>query len=227
MIPLLEQFPNGRLDPAQETALAVRIQRGDIDAQNELVLSVMRQAVLYTARTSRGAVPDGERISLCYQRLMRAAKRFNPARGGFFPFAKAALRGLMKTYWEDQGVVRNAAEIIPIDLLGGSGVDPQDTGGPPPPRALPRERITGEVAEPDTDAICARDEWEELSKRSSHRLNARHRMVLSLMYRGGLNGPEIGALMGVTRSRVHAIHREAIQIIRDVTPRGGRLLSKA
>jgi RNA polymerase sigma factor (sigma-70 family) len=250
---LIDQFPEGRLTREEETALSKSIQAGSEDAQNQLVIATMRQALLYTQRTSRGTVSDGDRVSLCYQRLMRAAKRFDPARGRFFPFAKAALRGSMKTYWQDQGAVRNAKGMVSLDRLGGwTGSDDGRTtragqhahvkpdiatelgrhsafilAGGEEEESPGREPLTGEVTPPEFDLIFARDEWAELAKRASPNLDSRHRMVLALIYRGGLNGPEIGKLMGVTRSRIHAIHREALQIIRDTMAPGGRLLNRA
>jgi len=223
--PLIDQFPEGRLSRAAEAALSRRIQKGSEAAQNELVLATMRQALLYTYRTSNGTVADDERVSLCYQRLMRAAKRFDPSRGRFFAFAKAGLRGLMKTYWEDIGIVRNAEEIVSLDALEPKPNAPDESLLPCPSRRRGREQLTGEIAEPEFDAIYSRDEWSELLKRAGKKLDSRHRMVISLIYRGGLNGPEIGKLMGVTRSRVHAIHREALEIIRDAVGPGGRLLT--
>lgn len=215
MTPLIDQFPEGRLTREAEAALAEEIQAGSEAAQNDLVIATMRQALLYTRRTCDGKIRESERTSLCYQRLMRAAKRFDPARGRFFAFAKAALRGTMKTYWEDQGVVRNAEEIVSLENVT------EDQ-----PKAT-REMVTGEITQPEFDVIFARDEWAELLKKSGHRLDSQHRQVLSLIYRGGLNGPEIGKLMGVSRSRVHAIHREALQIMRDILGRNEGLLERA
>ena len=89
-----------------------------------------------------------------------------------------------------------------------------------------REEITGEVAAPNLDLICARDRWAEIEKLVRHKLDSRQRMVLSLKYTSGLNYPAIGKLLGVTRSLIHAIHREAIKIIRDEVARDGRLLTE-
>lgn len=248
---LIDQFPEGRLTREEEAALSKKIQEGDEAAQNQLVIATMRQALRYTHRTSNGNVSEGDRVSLCYQRLMRAAKRFDATRGRFFPFAKAALRGSMKTYWQDQGVVRNAAGVVSLDRLSGwTGQDyTRDSArgfssgsadlatepgrhtafllaGGEEEESPGREPLTGEITPPEFDLIFARDEWAELSRRASPHLDSRHKMVLALIYRGGLNGPEIGKLMGVTRSRIHAIHREALQIIRDTMAPGGRLLNK-
>ena len=241
MMPLIDQFPKEKLTREQEAALSARIKGGDEDATNELVLATMREALLYTGRTSHGEIGDDMRVSLCYQRLMRAAKRFDPAQGRFFAFAKAALRGVMQTYWEDKGTVRNAKSTVSLDGLSGWSGANVDISQRAPYRpafasgnsddAAPsqdvREVATGEVTEPEFDLIFARDKWFEIQKLVAHKINSRQRMVLSLIYRGGLNCPEIGKLIGVTRSRVHAIHREAIKIIRDTLASKKRLLEAA
>jgi RNA polymerase sigma factor (sigma-70 family) len=238
MTPLIDQFPKEGLSRESETSLSALIQSGSEAALNELVISVMRQALLYTARTCRGVIPEDVRVSLCYARLRRAALRFDPEKQRFFPFAKAGLRGAMQTYWKTQGAVRNAGGTVSLDTLvgwNGTGTDDRRAQifetADYPDREIDdqievREHLTGETVEAETDAIQARDEWAEVDKVVGDRLTSRHRTVLSLMYRGGLNGVEIGALLGVSRSRVQVLHAEALKIIRDVIAPDGRRLNR-
>lgn len=225
MIPLIDQFPAGRLSREAEASLAALVASGSEAAQTELVLSVMRQALLYTRRVCNERISEQERASLCYVRLMRSAKRFDPSRGRFFAFSKAGLRGSLKSYWEDQKMVRNASEILSVDAMP-TGLPSRGIPVPPEERYLVREQITGEIEHPDFDSIYGRDEWRALFSKASSRLNSQHRMVISLTYQGGLNGPEIGKLLGVSRCRVHAIHREAMKILRDTATRNTGLLGR-
>lgn len=243
MTPLIEQLPTEKLTAEEEIRLAARIRRGSRKAANTLVMATMREALLYTRRTGSNLIDDQERISLCYEKMMKIVGRFNPRKYKirFFAFAKPALRGQMKTYWKTKDVVRNATEVISADYLGG-WTTKGHTHKPPwewsrnNPR-LPfspeddkvesfREGITGEVCQPDTDLICARDRWNEIEKLIKGRLTEKQRQVLILTYKSGLSFPEIGKLMDVTRSMVHSIHREAIKIIRDRVARDGRLLTE-
>lgn len=237
MTPLIDQFPKQGLSRESETSLSARIQSGSEAALNELVLSVMRQALLYTARTCRGVIPEDVRASLCYARLRRAALRFDPEKQRFFAFAKAGLRGAMQTYWKTQGAVRNAGETVSLDaLVGWTGTsmsvgrtrifEMADTDLETEDQIEIREHLTGETVEAETEAIQSRDEWSVVDKIVGDRLTPRHRMVLSLMYKGGLNGVEIGALLGVSRSRVQVLHAEALKIIRDAVAPNGRRLNR-
>lgn len=245
MTPLIDQFPEGRLSLDEEGRLASLGKAGDQDAANKLVMATMREALLYTQRTCRGTIDDPVRVSLCYRKLMMCVNRFDPARKiRFFAFSKAALRGEMKSHWERQDVVRNASEIVSADSLDGwrgmrnaphrpyymqkdlkqspgnlVGVDDDK-------EESVRERVTGEIEAPDMEQICVRDRWTEIKRLVWGKLSSRHRMVLTLTYQSGLNFPEIGRMMDLTRSMIHAIHREAIQKIRDEIAKDGRLLEE-
>jgi RNA polymerase sigma factor (sigma-70 family) len=247
MIPLVDQVPQDRLTREEEADLVERAKRGDEDAANRLVMATMREALLYTSRTCRDRIAEDERTSLCYRKLMMCVKRFDPKRRlRFFAFCKPALRGYMKTFWENQSTVRNATEILSADRLSGWGHTGAAGSGLRPPSSWVqrrechhapfdqeddrgesfREEITGEVELPATDGICTRDRWAEIERLLSGKLNSRQRMVLTLVYKSGLNFPEIAKYLDVTRSLIHAVHRKALHIIRNEVARDGRLLKE-
>lgn len=227
---IIDDFPRERLSRAEEDKLA----GGSESDMVKLVMHSMREAILYTGRTCHDSIPVDERTSLCYQELMMSARRFKPGRVRFFAFAKPGLRGRMKTHWRAQGAVRNATEMVSVESL----ISPNSHADGPHSRMVPnslevekeepvtyfREHYTGEITEPDTDGICNRDQWAAVEKLLAGKLNSRQRMVLTLVYKSGLNYPQIGKLLGVTRSLIHAIHRDAIKLIKDTIAADGRLL---
>ena len=77
-----------RLTQEEETALAHRIQQGDISAREVLVMSNL-PLVLHVARRIRGSLPLEDKIQEGVTGLILAAKRFIPERGlrfGTFAF---------------------------------------------------------------------------------------------------------------------------------------------
>ena len=132
MTPLIDQFPVDRLSREEEAALAIRARKGNQDASNKLVMHTMREALLYTRRTSHNQIDDPERVSLCYRKLMMIVTRFDPDkyRVRFFAFAKPALRGQMKSYWKSLETVRNAKGILSADALDGWWTGKKDAGSP-------------------------------------------------------------------------------------------------
>jgi len=233
MVKLIDQFPKEKLSAQEEARLA----KADPTA---LVMHSMREALLYTQRVCRDQVPEDARVSICYQKLTACVNRFRPGGIRFLAFAKAGLRGAMKDYWETKDTVRNATEIISTDYLDGwspegghSHVVSRLRSRPIKPREKEdehvhsqRESYTNEIEHPDFDAICARDRWAQIEKIVGPSLNSRQKMVLTLVYKVGLNYPEIGKLLGFTRSLVHAVHRDTMKQIRDMVAADGRLLKE-
>lgn len=233
MVKLIDQFPKEKLSPQEEA----RLLKADPTA---LVMHSMRDALLYTQRVCRDRIPEDARVSICYQKLTSCANRFRPGGIRFFAFAKAGLRGAMTDYWETRNTVRNATEIISTDYLDGWAPERGYSHVPVRLRSRPekllgkdderpraqREVYTNEIEHPNFDAICARDRWAQIEKIVSPSLNSRQKMVLTLVYVSGLNYPEIGKLLGFTRSLVHAVHRDTMKQIRDILAADGRLLKE-
>lgn len=225
LVSQLDKFPAEKLSREAEADLSAQIKQGSESALTALVIANMREALLYTGRVCEGNLDEGERVSLCYQEMCMSARRFLPGRLRFFAFAKAGLRGRMKTYWKSLKVVRNADPAVSLDVL-----EQTNNRLPVPPAEeddseySPREAITGEVAMPNLDGLFAKDQWQVIRKKLSGVLSDHQWMVLNLVYISGLNFPEAGKLLGVTRSAVHAAHRNAIQKLRDALKANPRLL---
>jgi RNA polymerase sigma factor (sigma-70 family) len=238
---LVDKFPAVRLMKAQEAALAKRIRKGSQKALTELVMANMREALLYTSRVCNGELDESTRVSLCYQEMCMSAKRFKPGFGRrFFAFAKAGLRGRMKTYWKSLRLVRNAEPTISLDALcdrcNGFRAErfPTDDGktaaheicspADDDRSASRREVITGEIGRPNWDRHFAVDQWNVIRAGLRDLLSDQQWMILDLVYKDDMNFPEIGKKLGLTRSAIHAAHRKAIKKLRDGIAANPRLL---
>lgn len=238
-------LPNVVLSFAEEKELSRRIFQGDEAAKNELVMATMRPSVLYMQKVCRGKLTLPELISLCYQELMMSVKagRFSFKRGRFFAFAKAGLRGRLKTHWKNAKIVRRAKETVSIDALDyrhskhfahgfrtpltnpevprgphahSEGDEANDIADP--------EIVTKEVVLPDFSAFIARDHWQEIRKRVGNRLTEQQWMILELVYWGDLSYTQIGRLLGPSRQAIEKMHSLALEKIRVIVRQNERLL---
>ena len=80
-----------------------------------------------------------------------------------------------------------------------------------------RQAVTDESADPDR--ICAEDQFRSEVIAAIDRLPDKEKMVLSLYYERELNLKEIGAVLGVTESRVCQIHGQALARLRSYVER--------
>jgi RNA polymerase sigma factor (sigma-70 family) len=213
---------------AIETALAAKIQKGDEAAANELVMRNMREAMLYTRRVSQN-IEQGQLMSLCYEALLRNAKRFDPTRQRFFAFAKPGLRGaLYRHYHKETGPT----------LIGKSTELPSRNGKSPAHYSY--DGVTGageramaeyepvcenQIVEPDMESIFTRDQWELVRPVVKQKCSEQEQMVLTMTYLSGLNFQEVGDLLGVTRSAIQRTHWRAIKKLRMELGRRKQLFS--
>jgi RNA polymerase sigma factor for flagellar operon FliA len=76
--------------------------------------------------------------------------------------------------------------------------------------------LRGDIADVDSDCdVADRQHRRSALVRALETLEQRELMVLSLYYRDGLTLREIGAILGVTESRVCQIHSAAVAMLRD------------
>ena len=220
----LDQFPAERLSREAEADLAAQIKQGSEPAATVLVMANMREALLYTGKVCDGKLDEGVRVSLCYQEMCMSARRFKPGGIRFFAFAKAGLRGRMKSHWESLRVVRNAAPAVSLDHLDHAQSRPVLPSPDDDKEHSDREAVTGEVTEPETNQIIARDQWAVIRKRYNKSLPEQQWMVLSLIYLSGFNLPQVGKLLHLSKARIHAVHWKAIKKLRVLISQNPRLL---
>src|ERR1035437_7822229 len=164
MTSVFEQFSEAKLTLGEEAVLVYKIKAGDEDALNALVMANMREALKYSQRVSYDRIDEPTRVSLCYQEMMMSGRRFIPGGIRFFAFAKAGLRGRMKTYWTSLNAVRNAGEIFSLDARVPDFWDEKN-------RASVREKVTGEMEEPKTNLFVAKDHWQTIRRELSDELS--------------------------------------------------------
>jgi RNA polymerase sigma factor (sigma-70 family) len=208
----------------QEVKLAARISKGDSDALSELVLRNMREAILYTRCVSRNVEP-GQLMSICYDALLRNAKRFNPERQRFFAYAKPGLRGALYRDYNKRSA--HATVPMPDTVWHPNGrtkvhKDPADLNNS---HDMPELECvqSGQVVEPDMESIFTRDRWELVKPIVEQKCSEQEKMVLTLNYVSGLNFQEIGDLLGVTRSAIQRTHWRAVKKLRNELTRKKQL----
>jgi len=224
MKPLVDNFTKCRMTREEEATLAKRIHQGDEDALVSLVMANMYEAMCYTKFVCRGSLDEATRVSLCYQELCMSGRRFNSERQRFFAFAKAGLRGRMKTYRSSLNVVRNAKEVVSTDSITGLRPTWKERLCYDRKEERDHEELLGGSVMPDHGGMLARDFVAEIKKRLRRVISEQQWMILDLTYQGGLSFPQIGTLLGLTRSAIHASHGHAMKKLRAAIKADKRLL---
>jgi RNA polymerase sigma factor (sigma-70 family) len=206
--------------PAIEKRLAAQIAAGSEHAVNELVMANMHEAALYTRSISRN-LDEGTLISICYETLVRNAKRFDPSRQRFFAFAKAGLRGALYRNYNKETQHHPAPE---VEIKSQKFVPRVEGENGDMPDYEPINDAL--VAEADYQTIFTRDQWANIQPIVAQKCSDRERMVLVLNYLSGLNFQEIGHLLGVTRSAIQRTHWRAIKKLRHALSRQRQLFSE-
>jgi RNA polymerase sigma factor (sigma-70 family) len=226
---ILLGLPEHPMTVEDENNCAVFIQRTrDEDKINQLVMSVMRDAILYAGRCARGRIPPGELFSLCYSALCKAAPRFYPGGIRFFAYAKQDVRGEISRYWKSLDVVKSAsahedkttAPIFKVKVYNDAERDTEDVMC-----EIPDEALTPTLIEPEFDLINIRERWAIVAPLLHKHLTERERMVLSLFYESGFSFEQICKMVvpTVSRSAIQHAHGCALRKIRNALSREKKL----
>lgn len=201
-----DHLPDKKLTRAEETALSKRHKPEDIEL---LVMSTMREAVVYARRVCKEHFQDDELVSLCYASLLRMAKRYDPAKSSrFFVFAKIAVRGDVMRNFRKLDTVSNAFKANPVPWYDD-------------PKPLESAEVQSCVSEVET-----KDQHAYVLRVIKKCCTEREQMVFSLAYKGELGFHEIAKLLGITRSAVQASHARAVRKVRNHIAREERLLQR-
>jgi RNA polymerase sigma factor (sigma-70 family) len=208
-----------------EAILAKGIAKGNEGDLNELVMRNMREAFLYTRGMAR-SLDEGALISVCYEALMRNAKRFDPARQRFFAFAKAGLRGAIYRNY-NKAKAGHPAKGVQCKPVGERTHVHRDPAIVSPLEAMQDyEQVSPEnVIESDMEGIFTRDRWELVKPIVAQKCSEQEKMVLTLTYESGLNFQEQGDLLGVTRSAIQRTHWRAVKKLRTELTRRKQLFT--
>lgn len=228
---LLEQLPpSTTLTAGQEKALLAN------GLHQDLVMTAIREALLYTRKCSYGKIPDDALLSLCYETMLMSAKIFKPGRLRFFAYCKARLRGAVKRYWRSLETVRNA-ETVSLDVESpykpGFRRGSSKRLGPIEVRTKPfvLERptpiyededespptmsdIMGGVVEPEFEKMQLNDSWELISTAMRRYCTDQEKTVLYLAFKCQLSFEEIGDLLDISRQFASVTAKKAINKLR-------------
>lgn len=192
---LLAGFPQTPLDASQEQDL---LAKGD---RESIVMHAMVHAVKYCERRSSG-LTRAEIISICYDALSRAIKKFKPGRQRFFSYACVYLRSRTYAARRAQDSVKNAyRHETPI----ADGKTPQP--------------LEADSVEPEFSHY--KELWEKIEPIIREKLSSREITVLELRFKSGMNFRQIGERMGgLSGARIQQIERAALEKIRSALPKG-------
>lgn len=220
---IIEQLPvSNVLTPKQERGAA----------PEALVMSCIKEAVLYTRKCSYGKIPDDALLSLCYDTMLKSARIFRPGGIRFFAYCKARLRGAVKDYWTGLETVRNA-ETVSLDTpIAGRGFKKlhdrhihsrtrdYHPDKPNPNAQLEDEapptvaELIGGTAEPEFEKMFLSDTWGLVSEAARKVCTDEERTVLYLVYKLQFSFEEAGELLDISRQYASVTAKKAIAKIR-------------
>ena len=200
---LLNDLPEAHLlTAAQERSLAKR-------NKTKLVLHTMREAFVYAKQCCRGGLPDDDIYSLSYAALVSAARRYKPAKGRFFAYAKVFVRGQISREWRNLDTVKNSSmnsdpAPSPIQHVLLHTHEENETDIP---------LISENSVEPEFGMIDLRERLALIEPIIREKLTKREQQIIELRYKSGFNFTKIGDLFGLSRQWMEKEHRGAIQKI--------------
>lgn len=198
-----------------ESAEKMLKERNDKRAIDKLVLGFMREAFCYSKKCARGKLPDDEIFSLSYKALNAAARKFDPARGRFFIFAKIYLRWEIKHAWAEKSVVRNAGG---PDTCLHDHCEAEDILNEREETIVPEyDHPLDPLESPHSHFDFERVEFNERMAQILpllRQLNPNERMVIEMRFRTGWDFAKIGREIGRSRERVRQIALEAIEKVK-------------
>ena len=204
------------LTRAEEAELAQRIRANDADALNQLVCANLRFVVSVAKKYHQPHVALADLINEGNLGLIRAAERFDDAKGvKFISYA---------VWWVRQAIVQSLAgqaHVIRVPL-GRAGIVQRPTVSLDAPAGAEDGAGLSELLADDdsapTDHEAAEADAESCIEAALHQLRPRDQAVLRLYFGLGPGNPmtleEIGAIYGITRERVRQIKDHALARIR-------------
>lgn len=218
-------LPTESLPQSRENFLA---RQKTEEAQNELALHAMHEAIPYARKVCRGALPDDELFSLCWAALLKAAKQFKANSARFFAYAKVSVRRGICDAWREKDVVKNSSVNETMDYpaplklfeyestrqegchADGDYAENLVYAG----HSTPYFGELGTSVEPEIDKIDTAAQWKVVEPIMRSKLSKTEFMTLDLHYRGDMNFQEIADILGVVREATRLAHIRALKKIR-------------
>lgn len=187
---ILDQFPVTVINAKTEAAMT----------PEDLAVAFMHEAVLYAKACCSNEIPDDELVSICYDAMVKTARRFSPKRGRFFAFCKPRIRGSLLRHWKTTAaVVRNA------DTVSVNNPDAEDTEIEVPETSF---------SEPDFDSILFRERWADVSRIIAKTCTDRERAIMQLVFSLHCTFEEAGTAFHISRAAAQAIASKVIDRVK-------------
>lgn len=192
------------VSPAREAELLT--QRESEDARNELMMSLMKDAVNYGGSCCEWRISHGEITSFCWIAMSKALGNFDPKlyRGNFFRYAKSYIRAEIRREWRARNPVEYGGRIPEANPTSG---DEEHID------VLPEPPVSMGVTEPEMDLIHLHERW-ELVRPLLATLTESERRVLVLREESGFTLAQIGNMMGCTMQNVRLTWLRALRKVR-------------
>jgi len=211
----IESLPD-KLSYQEEIELLKRSVNGCEESRCRLVESTLKDATKLVASITNNTFGMAEAMSIAGAALMRAVRNYrffgsakNPTR--FFTYARPYLRGEITAAWKLRCPVsygrhgppeKVVQEDIPIETIPDNFDDTDESG-------------------PNYDLIHIHERW-EMVKPHLNKLSETERRILTLQFFSGLDGVQIGNMLGCTRANVREARNRALKKIRHALIREGK-----
>jgi RNA polymerase sigma factor (sigma-70 family) len=186
-------LPESKLTEKEQEALAAK---GDEESLVELVMDNLRTGFGYGRSYCGGRFQDDELLSVVYQAMMSAARRFRPGRQRLVAFCKPFIRGELHRAWKRKAPVGTSLPDYSVSRQTvWSPDDEQDSG------VQELEYTSFDYDAVDKETFVAR------IKPWLPRLTQHERLIVDLIFFGGYNQADASTLLGVERQAVKQVLR--------------------
>lgn len=184
-----------------------------MNRNNKLVMDALAEAVPYARTCSNGRLPDDELTSICYEAMMKCAKKYDPKRGKFFSYCKARIRGALLRHWSVAGAVVKNAECVPFNT------GRVDTSPASKELTLPGEFTEpddgGMFVEPDFERIDFHERWNQISGILARVCSDREHALIQLVYSMNFTFAEAGKRFNISRQAAQVIVAKVIDRVKE------------
>jgi DNA-directed RNA polymerase specialized sigma subunit len=207
---IIDQLPNEKALTLKEEASLQK--RGRL---SQLVMANMREAVVY-AKACNGKIADDELVSICYDTLMKTAKKFHPKhRVRFFAYSKPRIRGALIRHFSTSALVRNG-DCISLDdsrthCTSAAADHVHRFSTEDVSECFPENAV-----EPEFDLMEFRERFAEISHVVIKHCNDREQAILMLVFNYSFTFERAGRCFGICRAAAQAIASDAIDRVRKI-----------
>jgi RNA polymerase sigma factor (sigma-70 family) len=194
-------LPEPNLTREQEAALA---KQGTEEAHVELVMGNIRQGFAYARTYSGTRFEDGELLSIVYKAMMAAARRFQHGRQTLIRFSKPFIRGELHRAWRSSRPLGTSLDAAPEPATIKTMTNDENSHD---------ESVAADFV--DFDFAKLDEAYDEARiQRVLCRLSKHERLVIDLVFFGGLSLSDAARLTRTKRQAVHQVVENALEKFR-------------